>query len=132
MNIFFQLILLINSTAWASSPMQFSYVPNEGPRLDCVHEKIRDLPDWKVICGNGEKEFTAHVILRQRHKDSEPQTGLELLYWVTAPGETPTSVKKYHSTTALLHMKGKAEVSRFVIFQGVENDQASLRLEVGN
>lgn len=121
--------LLSNAALAAPLKMSFQYVPNEGGQiLECAHTRIRDLPDWKVDCGNGQKTFTAHVIARQYQREPTPQTGLEILYWVTEPGETPTSVRKYHSTTMFLQLKYKTEVHSLVLYQGVENDMASLRL----
>lgn len=110
--------------------MSFRYVPNEGKAFDCTHTRIRDLPDWTIDCGQGEKTFTAHVIVRKYSREAMPQTGLEILYWVTEPGETPTSIRKYHSTTALLQLTDKTDVHSLILFQGVENDMASLRLSL--
>ncbi len=114
----------------------FTYIPHEGDGLpnagvlECTHERIRDLPDWKVVCGKNEKTYTAHIILRQAQKSSEPQTMLEIMYWITEPGDTPTSVRKYHSVSANIYLREKTDLFRMVLYQGVENDQSSLRLEV--
>lgn len=125
-------VSLISTQALASPlKMSFKYVPHEGSEsLDCTHTRIRDLPDWKVDCGNGQKTFTAHVIARKYQREPTPQTGLEVLYWITEPGETPTSVRKYHSTTLFLQLTNKTDVHSLTLFQGVENDQASLRLSL--
>lgn len=109
--------------------MHFRYQPVEGETAtNCQHTQIRDLPDWKVICSTayGTKTYTAHVIVRQYNNATK--TGLELLYWVTEPGETPTSVHKFHSTSALMKFKGSTELLDFSLSQGVENDMATLDL----
>jgi hypothetical protein len=106
--------------------LRFRYVPNEGLALTCSHERIRDLPDWRVSCG-GEKSFTAHVIVRE--SEGEAGARLEIHYWVTAPGENERAPRKFHSTTALLHLNKGAETRSMILFQGVENDQASLVLD---
>ena len=113
----------------AATPMKFTYVPSEAEYVYCNHKQIRDLPDWSVECDNG-KKYTAHIIVRGANRASTPQTTLEILYWVTEPGDTPQSVHKFHSTTALINMKEKSSLHSMVIFQGIENDQASLKLEL--
>ncbi len=125
-------VLLISSPALADTvKMWFRYTPSDGIGiLECTHERIRDLPDWRVNCGNGQKTFTAHVVVRLYQRGENPQTGLEVLYWVTEPGETPTSVRKYHSTTMFLKLTNKTGVHSLRLDQGVENDQASLQLNL--
>lgn len=112
--------------------MKFHYVPVEGePSTLCYHTRIRDLPDWDIACPTnyGKKTFSAHVVLRQY--SGADKTGLELLYWVTEPGETPRSIRKYHSTSALMKFKGSTDLMGLSIGQGVENDQAYLNLTWG-
>lgn len=132
----FLCFILWTVTAQAAVPeMNFTYVPNEAGdlpdagNLKCEFQRIRDLPDWKVSCG-AEKTFTAHVVIRSMQRDSAPQTAFEILFWVTEPGESPNSSHKFHSTTAILELEKATSFSRLVIYQGVENDQASLKLEV--
>jgi len=120
------------STELATEQMQqmhFKYQPVEHTDWPCTHKQIRDLPDWKVECESiyGKKVFTAHVIVRE-HPRSGGDTGLEILYWVTAPGDTPTSPRKYASTTALLTLSGNTSLENFSFSQGVENDAAYLVL----
>ena len=122
-------VFLFASMSYAMD-LRFSYVPNEGEAQMCVHERIRDLPDWKVVCG--ERIYTAHVIVRRAERSQEPQMMLEILYWITEPGPTPTSPNKFHSTTTFLYLKEKTEVFGLVMYLGVENDMASLRLQVSN
>lgn len=116
--------------------MKFTYVPHEAPDLpnagvlECKHERIRDLPDWKVVCGADEKEFTAHVVLRIGKREEAPKTVLEILYWVIEPGDTPTSVRKYHSTSSLLYLSEPTDMAKLNISQGVENDMATLTMVV--
>lgn len=110
--------------------LHFTYQPVEGDAsTHCSHEKIRDLPDYQVVCGtpDGKKVFTAHVIVRGH--SGVDKTGLELLYWVTAPGETPTSPHKFHSTTALMRFSGQTSLQEFRLSQGIENDMAWLVLD---
>lgn len=111
--------------------MHFSYQPNEGfAAVNCRHERIRDLPDWRVKCNflGTEKEFTAHVILREYAK-ADGNSGVELLYWVTEPGKHPNSPVNFHTTSAFLGFKGNSKLADLSIGQGVENDYASLVLD---
>lgn len=108
--------------------MVFSYQPMESAAWPCEHKRIRDLPDWTVTCESqyGTKTFTAHVIVRESKRPVN--TGLEILYWVTAPGDTETSPRKYDSTSALINLSGQTKLEDFSFSQGVENDAASLTL----
>ena len=126
----FSFFLGLFTTAEAASPkMIFRYEPfeGEGPS-QCVHEQIQDLPDWRVTCDTpyGKKKFTAHVVLRELPR--KELTGLEILYWVTEPGEKPNAPPKFHSTSALFTLKGNTSLDHFSLSQGVENDFASLTL----
>jgi hypothetical protein len=108
--------------------MSFIYQPVEDVSTFCTHEQIRDLPDWNVSCETpyGKKTFKAHVIIRENPRGHN--TGLEILYWVTAPGDKPTSPGKYHSTTLLLNLEGDTKMQDFALSQGVENDMAYLMM----
>ncbi|MGZ3713425.1 MAG: hypothetical protein ACXVBE_16795 [Bdellovibrionota bacterium] len=126
------LVVSASTSAFAEPEpnFHFSYQPNEGAdSVSCTHERIRNLPDWKVLCTffGEQKEFTAHVILRQL----PAQTGstFELLYWVTAAGDAPGGAPKFHSTSAILKMKGETAIASLSLAQGVENDYASLVLD---
>jgi hypothetical protein len=132
MRLFFLLALLCSAPAYAlpEPGFAFSYVPNEGADgVSCVHERIRDLPDWKVVCvvAGDKKEFTAHVIFREI--PGSKSSALELLYWVTAAGARPEGPKDYHSTSAIFHFDRPTRVNTFSLGQGVENDYASLVLD---
>ncbi len=109
--------------------MVFHYQPaeGEGPSL-CSHERIRDLPDWKVSCQTpyALKTFTAHVVVQEY--PNKTAAGLEILYWVTEPGTTPLAPSIFHSTSALLKWQGSGTLAGFALSQGVENDLASLAL----
>ncbi len=135
-NFMFVVFFLFGASASAEVKMNFTYIPHEGDGLpnqgvlSCTHERIRDLPDWKIVCGKEEKTYTAHVIIRKMDRSFEPQTAIEILYWVTEPGDTPTSIRKYHSTSATIRLKQQTNVDSITLYQGVENDMASLRLEV--
>jgi hypothetical protein len=108
---------------------RFQYVPNEGAGIHrCTHERIRDLPDWEITCEGLKKKFVAHVIIRHHHKDS--RSSIEILYWVTDRGDTNTTPPKFHSTTAWIHLTKPGEAGRISLSQGIENDYASLALEV--
>src|SRR5690606_38290572 len=69
-----------------SEQMSFQYMSNDGSViLDCSHARIRDLPDWEVVCGKGTpmvKEFVAHFIAREMPQGPQ-RTSFEVLYWVT-------------------------------------------------
>ena len=129
MNTFFALLLTSLSHAAPLPKMQFTYEPVEGEApSSCTHVQISDLPDWDVNCVTpyGTKTYTVHVIVREYPRASD--TGLEILYWITEPGDTETSSRKYHSTTAFFHLNGATSLSDFSLSQGVENDQSSLTL----
>lgn len=122
-------LMLLSFTAQAK--MEFRYEPNEGEFLECSHKKIRDLPDWDIECGKkGEKKFSAHVIVRPFYREFEPQTTVEILYWVIEPGKTPTSVHTFHSSTFMVRLKEKTDLYSVSLSQGVENDYASLVLNL--
>ncbi len=110
--------------------MQFQYEPAEGEvATDCVHERIRDLPDdWTVTCKTpfARKNFAAHVIVREIPRGGV--MGYEILYWITERGATPDIPPKFHSTTAFLHIKDASALLNFSLSQGVENDYANLVL----
>ena len=108
--------------------MTFIYQPMEDVGTACTHKQIRDLPDYAVECVTpyGTKRFTAHVVLRETVR--EKNTGLEVLYWVTAPGDTDTSPRKFDSSSLLLNMAGKTKLEDLSLSQGIENDAAYLTL----
>jgi|GEM_PF-5651531 len=114
----------------ATENMRFTYQPMEDLGTECTHKQIRDLPDWDVACETpyGLKKFSAHVVVRENHRGEE-KTGLEVLYWVTAPGDTETSPRKYSSTSALIGLSGKTKLEDFTFSQGIENDAAYLSLD---
>jgi len=117
--------LLFPLWALAAPLFQFSYEPVEGEAASaCEFKQINDLPDYAVKCKTpyDVKTYTAHVVVREYQRAGD--TGAEVLYWVTEPGEP----NKYHSTSALLHLTGKTSLSDFSLSQGVENDMASLVL----
>lgn len=129
MNILF--LLLWSSLSFAlpgGENMRFTYQPMEDAAWPCTHKRIRDLPDWEVTCESvyGRKIFSAHVVVRENPR--KVNTGIEILYWVTAPGDTETSPRKYSSTSALLNLTGTTKIQDFSFSQGVENDAAYLTL----
>ena len=129
MNIFLHLFLPMLSLAAPEPKLEFSYEPVEGEAPSvCSHERIRDLPDWDVSCNTpyGAKKFSAHVIVREYPRNNS--TGIEILYWVTEPGDAPNAVRKFHSTSGFFHLKGATELEGFSLSQGVENDFAQLTL----
>jgi len=121
--------LLLAALAHAEPPkMQFTYEPADGetPASGCIHAQVRDLPDWDVTCVTpfGTKTYSAHVVVNESSRGSS--TAVEILYWVSEPGNATT--RTYHSTSALFHLKGATTLADFSLSQGVENDQASLVL----
>ena len=126
------LLQLFFATLALSSPeadrLRFTYQPMEDVGTPCTHKQIRDLPDYAVECATpyGTKLFTAHVVVREAAR--EKNTGLEVLYWVTAPGDTETSPRKFDSSSLLLNVAGKTKLEDFSFSQGVENDAAYLTL----
>lgn len=128
MSLLLLLSALLTPNAYGKPFMQFQYVPNEGgTMLSCEYSQIRDLPDYDVNCGNGEKTFTAHVIVREM--PNKEQTAFEILYWITEPGERPTAPRKYHATSAWLKVKDRTALTSVALSQAVENDYASLMLD---
>lgn len=123
------LLLGIGASAAASAAplLKFTYVPNEGAEMrNCTHKPIRDLPDYEVFCGD--KSFTAHVIVRELN--GGPQTKLELLYWVTEPGETDRAPPKFHGSSVWIRLAdNKSSFASVSLAQAVENDYASLTLD---
>lgn len=125
--------LLLSLTASAhtddvTSRMKFRYVSSDGTFvIPCGHERIRDLPDWKVICaGSGlRKNFTAHFIYRETHRDTEPKTWMELLYWVTEAGEP---APRFQGTSASFALRKGTDLQKMSLMQSVENDYAVLEL----
>lgn len=136
MAIFLQLLLASLSFAGGENylgtsgagNMTFTYQPMEDAGTACTHKQIRDLPDYAVECvtPHGTKLFTAHVVVRENAR--EKNTGVEVLYWVTAPGDTETSPRKFDSSSLLLNVAGKTKLEDFSFSQGVENDAAYLTL----
>jgi hypothetical protein len=120
-------LLLTAASARAEPLLKFQYVPNEGTDIrDCEHKQIRDLPDYDVQCGT-DKRFTAHVVVRELQ--GGPQTKFEILYWVTAPGDTERAPRKFHGTSAWIRLKDKSGLASFSLAQAIENDYASLTLD---
>ncbi len=123
------LVLLIASFSFAyelkDKEMGFMYIPFEGGgEMSCTHSRIRDLPDWKVNCGK--KEFAAHIVIREYQKSSEPQTGLEILYWIT-DRNSPSPI--FNSGTHWINLKKKTSLDSLILSQGVENDYANVQFE---
>lgn len=130
MQILFFLLMGVFHSAEAAQKMQFTYEVVEGAEPSkCKHEQIQDLPDWRVYCDTpyGKKVFTAHVIVREVPR--KESTSLEMLYWVTEPGVSEKASSQFHSTTALIRLKGSTSLTSFSVSQGVENDFASLLLD---
>lgn len=107
---------------------RFHYAPNESGEIhNCTHKRIRDLPDWEVICEGIKTKFAAHVIIRHYHR--KDRSSIEILYWVTDRGENSSTAPKFHSTSAWVHLSKPGEAARLSLSQGVENDYASLVLD---
>lgn len=126
---FFALLLTQLSLAAPVPKMVFTYEPVEGEAASlCDARQIQDLPDWDVTCVTpyATKTFGAHVIVRESPHASD--TSVEILYWVTERGDSGTTPRKYHSSSALFHLKGSTTLADFSLSQGVENDQSSLVL----
>jgi hypothetical protein len=124
------LVILLTPLAFAvGERLQFTYQPMEDAATVCSHKKIRDLPDYHVECITPyeTKLFSAHVVVRENVR--KINTGMEVLYWVTAPGDTPTSPHKFNSSSLLLNVSGKSNLEDLSFSQGVENDRAYLTLK---
>ncbi|MBI3505041.1 MAG: hypothetical protein HY059_09385 [Proteobacteria bacterium] len=122
-------LLLLPASAFAQT-MRFRYVPNEGDfGLDCTHERIQDLPDWRVSCGpNAEKKFSVHLIVRT-FPGAGTKSTLEIMYWVTE-SSVGTKPPVFHANTSWLRFKSGGELESLSMHQGVENDYASLTIEL--
>ncbi len=123
MNTLFALLFALTGSA-ADDNMRFRYQPTELAATHCTHKRIRDLPDWQVRCG--EKEFVAHVIIREYRREEEPRVSYEILYWVT-DRNGPTT--RFHSGTSWIRLKKPTSLDSLTLSQGVENDYASLELD---
>ncbi|MGZ3651029.1 MAG: hypothetical protein ACXVB9_05590 [Bdellovibrionota bacterium] len=130
MNTLVALLFAFLAHAEPGVKMQFTYEPADGetPASRCTHAQVRDLPDWDVTCVTpyGTKTYSAHVVVHEN--SGGPSTTVEVLYWVSEPGESTSPTRTYHSTSALFHLKGTTSLADFSLSQGVENDQASLVL----
>jgi hypothetical protein len=110
----------------ADSQLSFQYIPNngEGPApMTCIHERIRDLPDWKVKCGT--KEFAVHLLIQEHHRNAEPRTGLEILYLVT---DRNFRNPLFSTGTSWVNLKNTSILHSLVLTQSIENDYASLQV----
>ncbi len=121
---------LAGATPVESKNLSFQYIPNEyGAIMDCVHSKIRDLPDWEVICGKGtpqQKKYSVHFVTKEYQRAVQPVTTFEYLYWVT---EWEFVKPVYSSNSFWLRLKEKSSIHGIRLYQGVENDVASLVLD---
>ena len=122
-------LFILSGNIAHGAKMKFTYEPNELPASACEHEQIRDLPDWKVICKTPyeTKEFVAHVIVRESQRKEEPQTFLEILYWVTE--RRPKQAPLFHSGTSMIRLKKGSSIESMRLSQSVENDYASLVMD---
>ena len=96
----------------------------------CKHERIRDLPDWKVTCKDRyfDKEFVAHVVIRRYFRNGETkQTKFEVLYWVTNRRQ-PKKKNEYTGTTLDFIFDGHVSGQKIRIGQSVDNDYAHLNM----
>lgn len=126
--------MTIAGLAWGtpveSKNLSFQYIPNEGTMMmNCVHSQIRDLPDWEVVCGKGtpqQKKYSVHFITKEYQRAVQPVTTFEYLYWVT---EWEFVKPVYSSNSFWIRLKEKTSVHGIRLYQGVENDVASLVLD---
>lgn len=115
--------------------LKFRYSSQDGEfQLECSHKRIRDLPDWEVICKNEvgiRKVFAAHIVLnkgRRLNNEVKPSRWYELLYWVT--DRKAQNAPRFHSSSLILQASDESEINQFQLHQGVENDYASLILDL--
>jgi hypothetical protein len=114
----------LSSAANKDTNMRFRYQPAEAEAVSCTHKRIRDLPDWEIRCG--EKQFVAHVVIREYQRQEEPRTSVEILYWVT---DRNSPQPKFHSGSNWIRLKKASSLDSLQLSQGVENDYASLELD---
>lgn len=124
MKLLLPLLLALTGYSDPDSNMRFRYQPVEMAATECTHKRIRDLPDWRVLCG--EKEFVAHVVIHEYQRETEPRTTYEILYWVTDRNHPEP---RFHSGTNRIRLKKATSLDSLVLSQGVENDYASLELD---
>ena len=63
-----------------------------------------------------------------RSKGEGQGADLEILYWVTQRQDK--NPPKFHSTTAKIYLRDEASTRALMLAQGVENDYATLDLEM--
>ena len=110
--------------------LAFQYQSNDGEiSLLCTHGRIRDLPDWEVVCGKGTpllKKFAVHFVMNRGQRQGAPREWYEVLYWVTERQERP----RFSSTSITINLNEASPVHSLRLFQSVENDYASLSVDV--
>ncbi len=110
--------------------LRFHYQSADGEiQLTCAHKRIRDLPDWRVICGSGtklEKEFAVHLVVLKGKRPLQSEIWYRFLYWVTDRQSDARPV--FNSTSLLLNLKEGSKPNSLSLDQGVENDYAQLSL----
>lgn len=122
------------STVLPDNRLRFDYISQDGQiHYPCTHKRIRDLPDWEVVCKSTNgivRTFAAHVVVvrGQRQPQSGPGIWYEILYWVTDRQDKNKPV--FHSSSMTFNLTPTSHLQAFRIFQGVENDYAALVLTV--
>ena len=123
-------LVLVGNPALAEFKLRFSYSPYEGEgALSCTHEKLPNIPDWKIDC-EGKKKYIAHFVVEQRHRADEPRTYLEVLYSIidqNGPSVDPVSL---YSSSSWMFTNEKASLNSLAISQGVEGGLSRLMIEV--
>ena len=129
-------LFVITAQAWASpraSELEFKYQDNFAPWEigKCKHQKVEGpAPDWDVTCDfKGKiKKYTVHLVVNYYPKTNYGESAHEILYWVT---DRTNKEIRYDSSTIWLHAnKSDSRATMIQLAQGVENDMASLRLEI--
>lgn len=120
-------IISLKAYAVDTREISFQYLSNDGTiTLACVHSRIRDLPDWQVVCGKGtplQKTYSVHFITKQYFRPTQPAMLVEYLYGVT---DWNSINPIYSSTSFWMRIKDKTSIHGTRIFQGIENDDADL------
>ena len=133
------ILLLIASLSYAAEnstkgipvetdQLKFQYMSSDGEiQLDCHHSRIRDLPDWEVVCGKGTptvKKFAVHFVANKGSRLQEPKVWYEFLYWVTDRQQSEKPA--FSSTSMTLNLNSGSVPHSLRLYQGIENDYASL------
>ncbi len=101
--------------------------------IDCQHKKKEGLPfDWTVECKRGKykKLFHVHLALAYYPNSSRKKPAYQLLYWITDTTARSQDSRMTSSTVWFYQKKDDDRLSDIEFSQGIENDNAYLKLSL--